>query len=90
MLDEFKRLGKENGMIEVNINEIDRFDKLAEVAKTRYSIVPHDVLETRNGDFHQEKIFLGVAFTCGLEKVVVPFIDRGLRPNMSWFARSAP
>ena len=81
VLDEFKRLGKENGMIEVNVNEIDRFDKLAEVAKTRYGIVPHDVFETRNGAFHHEKIFLGVAFTSGLEKVVVPFIDHGLSPE---------
>jgi hypothetical protein len=81
VLDEFKRLGKENGMITVNINEIDRFDKMAEVAKTRYGIVPHDVFETRNGAFHHEKIFLGVAFTSGLEKVVVPFIDRGLSPE---------
>ena len=81
VLDEFKRLGKENGMIEVNVNEIDRFDKLAEVAKTRYGIVPHDVFETRNGAFHHEKVFLGVAFTSGLEKVVVPFIDRGLSPE---------
>ncbi len=81
VLDEFKRLGKENGMIEVNVNEIDRFDKIAEVAKTRYGIVPHDVFQTRNGAFHREKIFLGVAFTSGLEKVVVPFIDRGLSPE---------
>ncbi len=81
VLDEFKRLGKENGMIEVNVNEIDRFDKLAEVAKTRYGIVPHDAFETRNGAFHHEKIFLGVAFTSGLDKVVVPFIDRGLSPE---------
>jgi hypothetical protein len=81
VLDEFKRLGKENGTIEVNVNEIDRFDKMADIAKTRYGIVPHDVFETRNGAFHHEKIFLGVAFTSGLDKVVVPFIDRGLSPE---------
>ena len=81
VLDEFKRLGQKNGMMEVTVNQIDRFDKLAEVAKARYGIVPRDVYDTRNGAWHHDKIFLGVAFTCGLEKVVVPFIDRGLTPE---------
>ena len=26
----------------------------------------------------EDEIFLGVAFTCGLEKVVMPFLDRGI------------
>ena len=43
--------------------------------------MPRDVYDTRNGAWHHDKIFLGVAFTCGLEKVVVPFIDRGLTPE---------
>lgn len=81
VLDEFKRMGQKGGMLEVNVNQIDRFDKLAEVAKARYGIVPRDVYDTRNGAWHHDKIFLGVAFTCGLEKVVVPFIDRGLTPE---------
>jgi hypothetical protein len=81
VLDEFKRLGQEGGMMEVNVHQIDRFDKLAEVAKTRYGIVPRDTFDTRNGAWRNDKIFLGVAFTCGLEKVVVPFIDRGLTPE---------
>ncbi len=81
VLDEFKRLGQEGGMMEVNVHQIDRFDKLADVAKARYGIVPRDVYDTRNGAWRHDKIFLGVAFTCGLEKVVVPFIDRGLAPE---------
>ncbi len=79
VLREFKIVGGD--MVELNVNEIDRFDPMAEVAKTRYNIVPKEVVDTRNGAFRRENIFMGVAFTCGLEKVVLPFIDRGLPPE---------
>ena len=79
VLHEFKIVGGD--MVELNINEIDRFDKMAEVAKARYNIVPKEVVDTRNGTYQREQIFMGVAFTCGLEKVVLPFIERGLPPE---------
>ena len=79
VLREFKIRGGD--MVELNVNEIDRFDPLAEVAKARFNIVPKEVDDTRNGAIRRDHIFMGVAFTCGLEKVVLPFMERGLPPE---------
>ncbi len=76
VLREFKALGGD--MVELNINDMQHGDPLIEVAKNRYNIVARDVADTVGGNYKRVKIFLGVAFTCGLEKIVLPFIDKGL------------
>lgn len=47
------------------------------MASQQFGIEPVTVLSRERGAFRDEDIFLGCAFTCGLEKVVVPFFDRG-------------
>ena len=76
VLREFKALGGD--MVELDINEMQHADPLTEVAKTRFNIVPKEVMDNRGGTFKRDNIFLGVAFTCGLEKVILPFVERGL------------
>ncbi|MEI8374634.1 MAG: Gldg family protein [Planctomycetota bacterium] len=76
VLREFKVMGGD--MVELEINEMTRADPLAEVAKTRFKIVPKEVMDNHGGTYKRDHIFLGVAFTCGLEKVVLPFVERGL------------
>ncbi len=76
VLQEFKALGGD--MVELEINPMTHGDPQAEVAKTRFNIVPKEVFEERSGTCKKDSIFLGVAFTCGLEKVVLPFVERGL------------
>ena len=76
VLREFKVMGGD--MVELEINEMTRADPLAEVAKTRFSIVPKEVIDNRGGTYKRDSVFLGVAFTCGLEKVILPFVERGL------------
>ena len=49
----------------------------ASLASQQFGIEPVTVLSRERGAFRDEDIFLGCAFTCGLEKVVVPFFDRG-------------
>ena len=66
-LREFKALGGD--MVELHINDMQRADPLAEVAKTRFNILPKEVIDNRSGTYKRDNIFLGVAFTCGLEKV---------------------
>ncbi len=75
-LREFKALG--GNMVELEINDMGHADPLAEVAKTRFNILPKEVIDNRGGTYKRSDIFLGVAFTCGLEKVILPFVERGL------------
>ena len=65
-------------MLEVEINMTDRYGKEADMARKRYNIEPKEVSETLQGAYRRDNIYLGVAFTCGLEKVVIPFIERGV------------
>jgi ABC-2 type transport system permease protein len=65
-------------MMELQINDCERFSPVAEQARKRYNIVPRRVATNAGGKFSQDNILLGVAFTCGLEKVIIPFIDRGI------------
>ena len=65
-------------MMEIQINEAERFGPMADLAKKRYGIAPRRVTTLNHGAYSQDNIFLGVALTCGLEKVVLPFVDRGI------------
>jgi ABC-type transport system involved in multi-copper enzyme maturation permease subunit len=76
VLQAFKDLGGD--MVELKINDMPRGDPLAEIAKTRYNILPRDKFDNTGGSYKRDKIFMGVAFTCGLEKMVLPFVERGL------------
>jgi ABC-2 type transport system permease protein len=64
-------------MMEVQINDTERTGAMAELAKQRYGIAPKRVLNIVHGSYNPDQIFLSVAVTCGLERVVLPFIDRG-------------
>ncbi len=55
-----------------------QFSEEAARAQQRYGIQPRRVMSTKRGRFTEDNIFLGVAFTSGLEKVILPFIDRGI------------
>jgi ABC-2 type transport system permease protein len=49
----------------------------AALARQQFGIEPVNVLSRVRGAYRDEEIFLGCAFTSGLEKVVVPFFDKG-------------
>ena len=55
-----------------------QFSEEAARAEQRYGITPRRVFSTKRGRFTEDNIFLGVAFTSGLQKVILPFIDRGI------------
>mgnify|MGYP000211823728 CR=1 FL=1 len=59
---------------------------LAEVGAERLrglGIEPVTVLSRVRGTYRDEQIFLGCAFTSGLEKVVVPFFDKAMSTSKS-------
>jgi ABC-2 type transport system permease protein len=62
----------------LRINNTERFSEDAARAEERFGISARRVTTVNRGTFSEEFIFLGVAFNCGLEKVILPFVDRGI------------
>ncbi|MEX2093123.1 MAG: Gldg family protein, partial [Pirellulales bacterium] len=66
------------GKIVVDVHQIENFSEAATLAERTYGIEPRDVRTIVNGVHNSEEVFFGVAFSSGLDKVVIPFIDRGI------------
>ncbi|TWT99075.1 ABC-type uncharacterized transport system [Botrimarina colliarenosi] len=66
------------GKIRVTKHEIENFSEDATLAEKRFGIEARSVATKDRGARTQQEIFLGAAFTCGLDKVVIPFIDKGV------------
>jgi ABC-2 type transport system permease protein len=76
LLKEYAALS--GGKIQLNLVSTDLFSEEAREAQKRFSIEPRRVFTAEEGRQITEEIFLGVAFTSGVEEVVIPFFDRGL------------
>ena len=69
------------GQSDLNISiydDLEPFSDEAVRAEEQYDIKPQTVLSRSRGAFKQEDIFMGAVFRCGLDKVVIPFVDRGI------------
>lgn len=66
------------GKIRTNIHEIENFSEEATTADTAFGITPQRVNTISRGVMSNEEIFMGVAVRHKLDKVVVPFIDKGI------------
>jgi ABC-2 type transport system permease protein len=62
----------------VDVHEIENFSEAATLAERTYGIEPRSVTSIKNGIRGSEEVFFGVAISSGLDKVVIPFIDRGI------------
>jgi ABC-2 type transport system permease protein len=76
ILREFQALGK--GMIRVTVHNAEPLSDEAGLAEKRFGIEPRRVPTKQHGVISFDNIFMGVAVTGGLEKVILPFIDRGI------------
>jgi ABC-2 type transport system permease protein len=74
-LREFEQLG--GGRVQVQIVSTEPTTEEATSALQQFGIRPHPVRGNSRGTMRDDQIFLGAAITCGLQKVVVPFFDRG-------------
>jgi ABC-2 type transport system permease protein len=74
-LRQFQQLGR--GKVNVEVIDTEPKTEAAALAAQQYGIEPVNVLARVRGAYRDEEIFLGCAFTSGLEKVVVPFFDKG-------------
>src|SRR5262249_12130886 len=50
----------------------------AERAEQQFGIVPQEVFALEHGMWKQDQIYLAAVITCGLEKMVIPFFERGI------------
>lgn len=66
------------GKVQVNLNQIEVYSPEATIAEQAHGIEPREVVTSINGTSTPEEIFMGAAFSCGLDKVVVPFFERGI------------
>ena len=74
-LRQLERLGR--GRLSVEVIPTDPRTEEAALASQQFGIEPVSVLARVRGAYREEPIFLGCAVTSGLEKVVVPFFDKG-------------
>ncbi len=64
--------------IRLNLVETELYSPEARDAEKRFGIEAHRVPSIDEAKQSLSEIFLGVAFTSGVEEVVIPFFDRGL------------
>ena len=75
MLRQFQSRGR--GKVNVEVIPTEPKTEAAALASQQFGIEPVTVLSRVRGAYREEDIFLGCAIQCGLEKVVVPFFDKG-------------
>lgn len=75
-LEEIRALG--GNKIVVDVHEIENFGPEAELAEETFGITPQQQIVTSGSAQTSEEFFMGLAFTAGLDKVVVPFLNRGI------------
>ena len=66
------------GKVRVRINETSKLTEEAARAEQRYGIMPRQVTFLDHGTVKSDRIFLGVAVRSGLNRVTIPFMDRGI------------
>lgn len=64
--------------VRLNLVETELYSPAARDAEKRFGIGPRRVLSNDDGKQSADEIILGVAFSSGLEEVVIPFFDKGL------------
>lgn len=62
----------------VRVSDTERYSAEASEAESQFQITAQTVQSEQQGALSLQEIHLGAAFLCGLEKVVVPFFDKGI------------
>lgn len=76
MLEEVRARGGDRVIL--RINNTEKFSDEAARAQDQFGITARAVESATRGTVKLDQIYLGAAFMCGLDKVVVPFFDRGV------------
>jgi len=84
-LEELDAIGGEK--IQLIIHDTEPYSKEARDAREKFGITPAEVSDMGTAQANVQKVFMGVAFTCGGEEDVITFFDKGL-PTEYELARS--
>lgn len=76
LLREYSAIGGDR--IQLRIVDTERYSTEGRQAEDQFGIKPEMVRQVAEGDEDAEAIYMGVAFTCGTQEVVIPFFHRGL------------
>jgi ABC-2 type transport system permease protein len=76
LLKEFSAIGGDR--IQLRIVDTERYTNEARQAEDQFGIKAATVRNSQEGDEEAEGIYMGVAFSCGADSVVIPFFNRGL------------
>ena len=76
LLRELSALGGDR--LQARIVETETYTPQAREAQERFNIRPRRVPASRQAAGIPEEIFLGMAFNCGAEEFIIPFLDPGL------------
>jgi ABC-2 type transport system permease protein len=66
------------GKIIVAVHQIENFSEEATLAEQTYGVAPQEVDTFDRGATRKDEIILGAVFASGLDRVVIPFIDKGI------------
>ena len=75
-LEELRSIGGDK--IKVVMQTVENFSQEAALAEQKYGITAQSVMSKQRGARTQEEIYMGVVFTCGLDRVVLPFVNKGI------------
>ena len=76
VLQEFDVRG--GNQVSVQIYSTEPHSETAATAEELYGITGQEITSRNRGTMNIEEIYLGVAVTSGLDRVVIPFFDRGI------------
>ncbi|MBN2022867.1 MAG: Gldg family protein [Pirellulales bacterium] len=76
VLREMDALG--GGAVRIAVIDTEPATEEAARAEERYKIAPREVVNRRREKYVMDRIFMGVAVRCGLNRVTIPFFDRGV------------
>ena len=76
LLREYDAIGGDR--IHLRVVDTERYSPEARQAEEQFGIKPEAVRSINDSGDEPDAIYMGVAFTCGTEEVVIPFVHRGL------------
>jgi ABC-2 type transport system permease protein len=77
LLKEYEAIGGDR--VHLRIVDTERYSPEARLAEDQFGIKPETVFaDPESEDDAENGIYMGVAFTCGSEEVVIPFVSRGI------------
>jgi ABC-2 type transport system permease protein len=77
LLREFEQVSHRKIQIKIYEN-VEPLTEEAQRAEQQFGITPQDIFTQTRGVWKQEQVLLGVAITSGLEKITIPFLERGI------------